>query len=133
MAKQVNDKKLEDDMLALETARAEVKSLGKTVDEIQARIVKRFDELKLEEFSVPIEDGRIVQCKRYQNTSIVINETQLKKALGTKMWANITTLSLDKKKLEAFIASEEIDATVVAKCSSSSKGLPFVKITTVKA
>ena len=53
----------------------------------------------------------------------------LKTKLGAQMWNKVTTRSLDRGKLDAFIASGEVDAMTVAAASSELPNRPFLKIT----
>ena len=62
-------------------------------------------------------------------TSIEIDEEGLKKALTASQWKAITTLSLDKKKLEDNVARGKIDIDVVANNSTEKPKKPYLKIT----
>lgn len=124
----MSDKKLDKDLLALEILRKQAKEIGVQADALQARVIVRFNELELTNYSVNSPDGRTISATKVTATKTVINEAGLKKTLGAKLWEKVTTVSLDKKKLEAFIASGEIDATKVAQNSEVFNNEPFVKI-----
>lgn len=72
-------------------------------------------------------DGvKTMTSERYKGTlvnatRVKIDEDRLKKELGHKVWAKVTTPSLDKEKLEAAIAMDLVDPMVVAKCSTTSE------------
>ena len=50
--------------------------------------------------------------------TVAIDEARLKAALGSKMWPKVTKAVLDKDALEAQVAVGNIDANVVAGCST---------------
>lgn len=72
-------------------------------------------------------EGKSYSVTKIQATSVRIDEAKLQKGLGAKLWEKVTTRVLDKKKLEAYMASGEVDATVVAKCSEDHENAPYLK------
>lgn len=79
---------------------------------------------------VTTSDGLIAQGTLVApQPTLVLDEGKLKKNLGAKLWVAITTRVLDRKKLDAFLASGEIDAAVIAQCSNESPRTPYIKIT----
>lgn len=82
-------------------------------------------------------DGvKSMTSERYKGTltnsqRVSIDEDRLKKELGHKVWAKVTTPKLDKDKLEAAIAMELVDPMVVAKCSST-KDITSIRVTAKK-
>lgn len=65
-------------------------------------------------------------------TSAVLDEPGLAAALGKRMWERITTRSLDKNKLDAYIKSGEIDPEVVAQHTEIIERNPSLRVTAKK-
>ena len=63
-----------------------------------------------------------------EGSTMVLDEAKLKVALGAQMWNKVTTRVLDRKKLDAFVASGEINPLVIARASSEKPRTPFVKV-----
>lgn len=64
------------------------------------------------------------------NTSRTINEEKLKRKVGPSIWRKVTTLLLDRKKVDALVASGEIDPVDLADCVDENESAPFIRITT---
>lgn len=62
-------------------------------------------------------------------TRVVIDEVGLKKRLGADLWNKVTTRSLDRKKLDAYLASGEVDVNEVAAVSEEVENAPYLRIT----
>ena len=75
------------------------------------------------------EEVFITKVTVVRPTSIDIDEEGLKNELKPSQWKAITTLSLDKKKLEDNVARGKIDIDVVAKNSTEKPKKPYLKIT----
>ncbi len=99
------------------------------IDALQQRIVATLDSLEVKTHEVEVKGGRSIKATRSQSNRTVIDETGLKKSLGETLWNKVSSRVLDKKKLEAFIASGEVSATAVAKCSTENEGKPYIRIT----
>lgn len=57
-----------------------------------------------------------------------VNPDRLKKSLGAKLWAKVTTPTLDKDKLEAMIVTKQVDPVTVADCSDRVAIKPYIKM-----
>ena len=121
---------------------SQISSLKQEVSE-KEELRKQLEEklLKLiEAESYPISESFMMQEKSddeifitkvtiVRPTSIEIDEEGLKKAITASQWKAITTLSLDKKKLEDHVARGKIDIDIVAKNSTEKPKKPYLKIT----
>lgn len=74
-------------------------------------------------------DGHSLSTTVVQGTKIALDEEKLRKKVGAALWNKITTRVLDRKKLEAFVASGEVSQTVLAQCSDETPNTPYIKIT----
>lgn len=120
---------LNEDIIALDELRRQKDELEGTIDALQQRIVATLDSLEVKSHEVEVKGGRSIKATRSQNNRTVIDEIALKKAMGESLWNKVSSRVLDKKKLEAFIASGEVSATAVAKCSTENEGKPYIRIT----
>jgi transcriptional regulator with AAA-type ATPase domain len=100
--------------------------LGDEVKELQTRLLELMGTTKT--VRVDMEDGTPVNVTVVRGTKVNIDENGLKKALGASMWDKVTTKSLDMKKLQAYIASGEIDPMVVANVSKETAIAPYVTV-----
>jgi regulator of replication initiation timing len=112
----------------LKDMRDEVKGLEIQIKEKQADVLIVMDKQGLKSHKVKI-GKKVLTAVRQQNHTLVYDEDKLRKRLGASLWNKITTRVLDKKKLEAFVASGEISTTVLAACSEEKPSNPFVKVT----
>lgn len=120
---------LNEDIIALDELRRQKEDLEGTIDALQQRIVAALDSIEVKSHEVEVNGGRTIKATRSQNNRTVIDEIALKKAMGESLWNKVSSRVLDKKKLEAFIASGEVSATAVAKCSTENEGKPYIRIT----
>lgn len=97
------------------------------IKEVQAEIVQGLDDIQEKSLTVEV-DGRNVRATKVEAVRTTIDEKSLKHSLGEKLWLKVSTRILDKKKLEAFIATGEVDAMVVAECSNESTTAPYIKL-----
>jgi hypothetical protein len=124
--------KKEELLLVLRDLKARMAEAGETLELTQAELCELM--VMDEEPSISFKhDGVKIQGTVILGTRIKIREAQLKKALGAKGWARITSLTLDKKKLEDAIARGDIDPNVVAQYSDELPNKPYIKITEGKA
>ena len=108
--------------------RDQADQIGEEVDEVQKAIVADMHAADLKTTTVTVERRGRFHVTLGQSVSKVINEQRLKKRLGQALWMKVTTRTLDKKKLDAFIASGEVDPTVVADCTDEFPGKEYVKV-----
>lgn len=88
-------------------------------------IMERLGETKHE-----VKDGKsLVTATVVRGARAVLDEGMLQKNLGSTLWNKVTTRVLDRKKLEAYVASNEVDPMVVARATSEVPNKPYVKIT----
>lgn len=120
---------LNEDIIALDELRRQKDELEDTIDALQQRIVATLDSLEVKTHEVEVKGGRTIKATRSQSNRTVIDEVGLKKSLGETLWNKVSSRVLDKKKLEAFIASGEVNPTTVAKCSTENEGKPYIRIT----
>ena len=115
-------------ILSLKDKRDAAKTLAGEISEAQVEVLDLFDQLGILSHSVT-SGNKTYKASRQQNTSLVYDETKLRKRLGAALWNKITTRTLDKKKLEAFVASKEVKVADLAACSTEKESAPFVKVT----
>lgn len=97
------------------------------IKEVQAEILQGLDDIQEKSLTVEV-DGRNVRATKVEAVRTTIDEKSLKHSLGEKLWLKVSTRVLDKKKLEAFIATGEVDAMVVAECSTENPTAPYIKL-----
>lgn len=124
----INQKALAEKVALLESLKQEKAEVDGQIKELQADIISILDRAEQKSLSVDIE-GRSVKATKVQSVKTMIDEGSLKRTLGEKLWLKVSTRVLDKKKLEAFIATGEVDPMVVAECSTESENAPYIKIT----
>lgn len=112
---------------ALEEARRETKILKSEIDTNQAAAIEAMDKAGVQILDFQYGD-EILVARVMRNSSLVIDEDALRKELGEKLWAKVTSQTLDKKRLEALIDLGEIDPVVVAQVSREKPIAPFIRI-----
>ncbi len=112
---------------ALESLRNEKDRIDAEIKKIQSDLITHLDEHETKTLDVEV-DGRPVTITRVQAVRTEIDEVALRESLDKSEWLKVTTRVLDKKKLEAHIASGEIDVRVVADCTSEKPSSPYIKL-----
>lgn len=120
---------LDELIIDVQAKRDQAKSLNEDIKTEQAEVLDLMERLGLDSHMIKLPNGKTVKATRIQATSTVIDEPKLKKRLGLALWNKVSTRTLDKKKLEAYIASGEVKVSVVAECSTDKTNAPFVKVT----
>lgn len=124
----INQKVLAEKVARLELLKQDKAEIDAQIKDIQSDIIDTLDRAEQKSIAVDI-DGRTVKATKVQSVKTLIDENSLKRSLGEKLWMKVSTRVLDKKKLEAFIATGEVDPMIVAECSTESGNAPYVKIT----
>ena len=124
----INQKLLADKVARLEELKRDKSEIDGQIKELQTDIIDTLDRAEQKSISVEL-DGRTIKATKVQSVKTIIDESSLKRSLGEKLWMKVSTRMLDKKKLEAFIATGEVDPMIVAECSTESDNAPYVKIT----
>lgn len=119
---------LERDILTLDGLRIQREDIDQEIINVQQRVLARLEEKGESTVTVKTKDRHII-ATRVQQVREAIDPVVLKKKVGAKMWDRITTKVLDKKKLEAFIASGEIDALAIADAVKENVANPFLRLT----
>lgn len=112
----------------LHALRTEAKTLKEDIDMAQGELLGEMERLKLSEHTYR-KDGKSYKVLRQQTETLVIDQTKLAKRLGAKLWAKVSTRSMDKAKLDAYVKSGEVKPADIAACSSWKQSSAFVKIT----
>lgn len=113
---------LEKDIELLGDIRKQEKMLKIQIHEVQDRVIA----LQPEKEYIT-ESG--IKSTIVQKVKMTIFEDILKKKVGAAMWNKITTKALDRKKLDAFVASGEITSAVLAESSETNPESPYATIT----
>lgn len=114
-------------VLELEQAKRERERLDREIADLQEAIMTQLDGMGQKSLTVDLED-RNIKVTKVQGIRTIIDEISLKKKLGAKAWEHVSTRVLDKKKLEAHIATGEVDPLVVAECSTEQPNKPYLKL-----
>lgn len=121
-------KKITDKIALLDTLKRERDEISEQIDQVQSEIIAELDRVQEKTFVVEI-DNRKVKATKVEGIRTTIDENSLKRSLGEKLWMKVSSRVLDKKKLEAHIASGEVDPLVVAEASTEKANAPYIKIT----
>ena len=114
-------------IIELEAAKHERARLDDHIADLQAAIIAQMDSQGQTTMVVDLED-RSIKATKVQGVRTIINEGALKSKLGAKRWEHVSTRVLDKKKLEAHIATGEVDPLAVAECSTEQPNKPYIKL-----
>lgn len=121
-------KKVTDKIALLDQLKQEREDIDEQIKEVQADIIAELD--RIQEKTIVVEiDNRKVKATKVEGIRTTIDENTLKKSLGEKLWMKVSSRVLDKKKLEAHIASGEVDPIVVAESSTEKANAPYIKLT----
>jgi len=121
--------KVEDKIRLLDELKREAKGLDEQIKDIQREVLAAMLKRKDKTLVVDVEGNRTVKATLVQPTNTRLDAEKLEVALGEKTWLLVSTRVLDQKKLEARIATEEVDAGIVAECTTTTPGTSYVKIT----
>lgn len=114
-----------------------IAALRKRQDEIGAQIKERQDELLKQLESSELdklifkdeEDGVTITGTVVRSETVSMDEEALKKKVGASTWKKITSLVLDKKKLDIAMSSGDVSLTDVAAVSTTTPRSPYIRIT----
>lgn len=115
-----------DELLArLHRTRAEIKDMEEWAKAAQAEVLEATpaDVDKLS-WAVESSEGTATVVRP---TTIKFDEEALEKALGPKVWSQITKVSVDQKKLGDLVARGVVDVEVVAEHSTEVARTPYVR------
>lgn len=115
-------------IVLLDQLKRERDDIDVQIKELQSVIIDTLD--KTDQKTVAVDtDDRTIKATKVQPVRTIIDESTLKKSLGEKVWMKVSTRVLDKKKLEAYMATGEVDPMIVAECSTESPSSPYIKLT----
>ena len=124
----MSPKKLQEKIELLESLKFDKDAIESQIKGVQSEIMDALDEMNAKTYAVEY-DNRTIKVTKVQSVRTTIDESSLKRVLGEKLWMKVSTRILDKKKLEAFVASGEVDPMTVAECSTESESAPYIKLT----
>lgn len=111
------------------SGRDDIKRISDAVTTAQEELVGIMQADQRKNATVPNTSGTgDLSITLVEGSTMSLDEEKLKKAIGAQMWNKITTRTLDRKKLDAFIASGEINPMIVARVTTEVPRKPFVKI-----
>lgn len=125
----ITRKSISDKIVELDSVKREREALDARIATLQSQIIDHLDSSEIKSLTVEDPDGRQIKVTKVQGIRTIIDEGSLKSKLGAKMWNKVSTQVLDKKKLEAHIATGDIDPLLVADCSTEQTNKPYVKLT----
>lgn len=110
---------------------SELYEVTEKIKELDARKKKLRDALTVEMVLTDNEDVDLPDGEHHAQVvkpeQTVINEVLLKRKVGVKVWKRISNEKLDKDKLEALVASGEIEMATVADCTALIPTAMYVK------
>lgn len=121
-------KKITDKIALLDDLKRDRDDIDEQIKEVQAEIISELDRIQEKTIVVEVQDRKI-KATKVEGIRTTIDENSLKKSLGEKLWMKVSSRVLDKKKLEAHIASGEVDPIVVAESSTEKANAPYIKLT----
>jgi hypothetical protein len=92
--------------------------------QVEAISVMKSQDLKF--VVLEVSDG-IVKATVVEGTRVNIDEEKLKAKVGSKVWAEMLTPQLDKRKLEAQVALGKVSAKVLDECSTEEPNKPYLR------
>ena len=96
----------------------------------QVELLAQLDSKEIERLVVnDEEDGITITGTIVRSASVILDEPALKKKVGASKWKSITSLVLDKKKLDAAVSAGDISITDVAAASTESPRAPYIRVT----
>ena len=119
---------LDKDIILLDTLKAEAKDIEAQIKDTQARVLAGLTKAGEKSRDVVNDDGRTIHATMVQGVTTSIDAEALEAAVGEKKWLLISTRVLDMKKLEARIATEDIDAAIVAEVTHEKPKAPYVLV-----
>jgi hypothetical protein len=122
------DQKTEEKMHSLYELKISMEEAGKEAKVLQEEIIKDLSAANRRSYSfIDPRTGHKIGFTIVQNEPLVIDEAALAKKVGAAMWKKITTRVLDRKKMDAYIASGEISATTVSNVSTTKQSAPYLR------
>lgn len=113
----------QDDLISLARLNEQITRLKAEKDAIQAMVVEAMKEAGQKTMSASGVHGTLVE-----STVVEIDADRLKGELSAPMWKRVTKTVLDKEKLEAHVATGDIDPNVVASCSEEKPRAPYIRL-----
>lgn len=119
---------LDQHIIALQSLRKEKKVIEESIADEQQKVLDVMTQHNIKDYKVS-HGNDLFKASMMQNTSRAIDESKLKRKVGPGIWRRITTLSLDRKKVDALVADGTIDPVDLAACITETPSKPFVKVT----
>lgn len=119
---------LDEVLIQLHDKRKTAKDLAEDISSLQDQAMPLLDQLGETKHVTTLPDGTKVRATKVEGHRTVIDEAKLKRKIGLSMWNKVTSRFLDRKKLDAYIASGEIKASIVADCTDEAPNKPYVKV-----
>jgi hypothetical protein len=116
-------------LIQYQDAKAKIAELNEQAASYSAQIQMLMEQARIKNLSAK-KGTKTISATIVAGSKLVIDELGLKKAVGAAMWNKLTSRILDRKKLDAFIASGEVSADTVAKCSEEHPIAPYLRLTT---
>ena len=114
------NKSLEQKITAFSELKARADDIKDSTSKLQSEILALMDELGPDSVVV-VNDDEKLQVTKVVSSTTVVNEDQLKKLFGAKVWNKITTRKMDKSKLDVAIKEGEVSPVDLAAASGVSQ------------
>lgn len=115
------------DVERLVELKAQRSDLDDSIKTIESDIKGVFTKAGLKDTTVDLPDVT-VKVQEVQGNTYSLDEKSLKKRLGAKLWKQVTTVVLDRNKLDAAIKAGEVDETLVAQCTITTPKKPYLRM-----
>lgn len=119
---------IQNDLVRMATIKAAIEVLTVEKREVETRLVEGMKTSQVKSSTADI-DGETIKGTLVEAERVTIDEAKLKKALSAAQWKKVTTLVLDKEKLEAAVVQNIVDGQLVAGASEIKQNKPYIKVT----
>lgn len=116
-----------EDLYRLAALKRALENLENEKAQVEARLVESLQRSGHKSLSADI-DGVKIKGTLCAPTRVVIDEARLKASLDAAQWKKVTSLKLDKEKLEAAVVQNIVDRNVVAAVSDELDSKPYIRV-----
>lgn len=111
---------------------AERDKINKEREPLRVRVTDAMTKMRRKHLKAKGIDGQTYQATRKRTETLVLNEAKLRRALGAKVWRQITTPQFDQAKWELYLRDHEDALTIYAACCEEKNGPWYIDVRPVK-
>lgn len=120
----------EENLRRIATLRRREAEIKEKIKQHQQDLIAQLEEQNAEQLVFHDEDnGVTITGTLVRSSTVNLDDEALKKKVGANIWRKISTLSLDRKKLEVALQAGDVSDVDVAASSTITPKAPFVKVT----